>query len=466
MRNAAAVASRNGSAPGLERVLYRLYHLGTGMNAFVARRLRPAGIAVCLLFVFASFLGIGQPQDSVYFLFSMAFILLVSGLCWVFFRWASLRAWRELPRHATAGETIHYPLRIEHAGRRRLRQVWFCETAGDPRPGVEEFLQLREPGEEERNAFDRRLAYYRWQWLISRRRLFDGGVSGAPLDIPAGGRVTCRIPLTPLRRGVIRLDDLRVLLPDPLGLFQRCVKVRNEPLTLTVLPRRHALPALELPGGASYRIGSDSAGNEIGNDGEFLGLREYRPGDPLRQIHWKSWARTGRPITKELEDTFYPRYGLVLDTRAAGDADPAFEEMVSVAASFVATLDSGDSLLDLMFVKQEAHKVTAGRGVGRVEKLLEVLAGVTPDPEPDLEALARLVLAHREDLTSCLVLLHGWDAARADFLRKLSRGGVVCSPILLGNGPKPPEAPAPWIDSEHVARDLQTLPRRLPVYSA
>ena len=81
-----------------------------------------------------------------------------------------------------------------------------------------------------------------------------------------------------------------------------------------VLPRRYPLPPIELPGGAAFKITGETNTNAIGNSGEFVGLRDYRPGDPLRQIHWKSWARTGRPIVKELEDTFYPRYGLVLDT--------------------------------------------------------------------------------------------------------------------------------------------------------
>src|SRR5690606_22341242 len=111
-----------------------------------------------------------------------------------------------------------------------------------------------------------------------------------------------------------RLDDLRVQLPDPFGVFQRNRKVPSPAATLTVLPRRYRIPPVELPGTARLQIGGDATSNAIGQTGEFVGLRDYRPGDPLRQIHWRSWARTGRPIVKEIEDTFYPRYGLVLDT--------------------------------------------------------------------------------------------------------------------------------------------------------
>jgi uncharacterized protein (DUF58 family) len=257
------------------------------------------------------------------------------------------------------------------------------------------------------------------------------------------------------------MQDLRAALPDPLGLFQKCVKVKSSPATLLVLPRRHPLPRITLPGGAAFKISGETNTNSIGTSGEFVGLRDYRPGDPPRLIHWKSWARIGHPIVKELEDTFYPRYGLVLDTLSTGRDDTTFEEAISVAASFAAEIDTNESLLDLMFVKNEAHIVTAGRGVERAEKLLEVLAGVTPCRSGDLKALASLVLRHGDDLTSCVVILNGWDPMRADFLRQLERGGLPCVPIIIGQGKRPDEIPGHWLQSGHIARDLMRLPEML-----
>jgi hypothetical protein len=114
-----------------------------------------------------------------------------------------------------------------------------------------------------------------------------------------------------------------------------------------------------------------------------------------------------------------------------------------------------------MFIKNEAHIVTAGRGVERAEKLLEVLAGVTPERSGDFKALARLVLRHRDDLTSCLVILNGWDERRAALLRDLEENGVICAPIIIGDGPAPAGARGYWLQSGHVTRDLKRLPPRL-----
>jgi uncharacterized protein (DUF58 family) len=457
----AGAISRTPRRRGFAAWLHRTYFRTTGAHFFFSRRFRPAGVALGLVFVLATCLGIGHERGSIYQLFSLTFAMLALGLPLALLRRAKLQATREVPRYATAGEPLRYPVRVRNHGRRSISRAWLGESPPDPRPDVTDFTNLREPGEEERNGFDRTFAYFRWQWLMLRNRLFTEGVSADEIRLKPDESSRVFIELTPLRRGVIRLHDLRVFLPDPMGLFQRCRKVRAEPSTITVLPRRHPLPLIEMPGGAAFQITGESNTNSIGNSGEFTGLRDYRAGDPLRQIHWKSWARTGRPIVKELENTHYPRYGLVLDTLSTDRADVVFEETVTVAASFAAAIDTSESLLDLMFVKNEAHLVTAGRGVERAEKLLEVLAAVTPEREGDFKALARLVLRHAEDLTSCLIVLNGWDALRSQFVATLRQGGILCAPIVIGHGPRPPGVPGYWIESGQVARDLKRMPRQL-----
>jgi len=443
------------------RLLHRSYFHSSSIGHFFMRRLRPAGIGLAAVLLLGGILGLGQPRESVYELFSLAFGLGLLGLPLAWLRRARVTARREIARHATVGETIRYTLHVRNSGQRRVRRAWLVETAPDSRPDLTEFSLQREPGEEERNGFDRMFAYYRWQWLMNRKRLFSGGTSPEELNLAGGGQCQVTVELTPQRRGVIRLNDLRVLLPDPLSLFQRCRKVTAPAATLTVLPRRYPLPPIELPGSARFQIGGEMTGNAIGNSGEFVGLRDYRPGDPLRQIHWKSWARIGRPIVKELEDTYYPHYGLVLDTFPNGGAGAVFEDAVAVAASFAATIDTRESLLDLMFIKDRAHIVTAGRGLARAEKLLEVLAAVEPEAAPGFDVLARLVLRHRDELTSCLVIFAGWDDVRADFLRSLARGGITCAPIIIGNGSPPAGHPGHWVQCGHLARDLRRLPARL-----
>ena len=412
---------------------------------------------------FATFMSVGQPKDSIFQIFCFATGLLFLGFCWVIFRKAKLKASHHLPGHATAGEAVTYSIMVENIGKRKLRSFILSQMMPDPRPSITEFSLLKEPGEEARNVFDRTMVYYRWQWLMSRRKSFTATDSERIAELESGKNLRLKMSLVPHRRGVIAMNQLRVLLPDPLSFFQKCVAVEVAPSRLVVLPKRYRLPRIAMPGEAAFHIGGEETGNAMGSAGEFIGLRDYRPGDPLRQIHWKSWAHTGRPVVKELEDTFYPRYGLVLDTFAGSPDENIFEEMVSVAASFVVGLENSESLLDLMFIADKAHTVTAGRGMGKTETLLEVLAGVQLDGDNRFADLSRTVASHRSHMTSCLVILNGWDTVRAEFIKSLLKADVTCVVFAVGHEERPAGFSGYWLESGEIDRDLLALP---PSFSA
>ena len=116
--------------------------------------------------------------------------------------------------------------------------------------------------------------------------------------------------LTPLRRGVVRFVAATVARPDPLGIY-RALRKQPLPQSLVVLPRRYPLPPIALPGGMKYQQGGVAMASNIGQSEEFVSLREYRRGDPPRHIHWRSWAKAGKPIVKEFEDEFFVRHALV-----------------------------------------------------------------------------------------------------------------------------------------------------------
>ncbi len=450
-----------GKEEKFHRALHRSYLQSSGIRHYFIRRIRPAGIGLAAIMVISMCLGIGHERNAVYQLFSLSVAMGAIGFFWVLFRRVRLKAVRDLPRHGTAGEPLRYSVEVKNVGKRTAARAWLIESEPDTRPPFEEFHNIREPGEEERNWFDRKFVYFRWQWLMLRRRLFHQHLSRKEVRLKPGESSWVTLEITPLRRGVILLKDLRVMLPDPFSLVQKCSKVAALDESVLILPRRYPLPKIELPGGVPYQMSGEATSNSLGNAGEFVGLRDYRPEDPMRQIHWKSWARTGKPIVKELEDTHYPRYGLVLDCLSTDRSDVCFEEGISVAASFACSIDTSESLLDLMFVKNEAHRVTVGRGVQRAEKLLEVLAGVSPQRSGDHKDLAHLVLKYKDDMTSCIVVLNGWDDSRAELLEMLDRGGVLAVPVIVGEGDKPAGVPGYWLRSGEIARELGKLPTRL-----
>jgi uncharacterized protein (DUF58 family) len=362
---------------------------------------------------------------------AFAFLAALLALSWIaslFYR-ARIEARRDMPRYATVGEPFSYRITLANRGARLLAGTLITERFRDPRPTFDEWRRAREPGEEQRNWFDRKVGYFRWRWLIDRHVPRDLEPAAlAPLA--PGERDSVKLAFTPRRRGRIEFVGLTLGRSDPLGLVKGLARVPLE-ARLIALPKRYRLPPIALPGRRRFQPGGVSLAASVGDSEEFLALRDYRPGDPLQRVHWKSFARTGKPVVKEYQDEFFERHALVLDTGSALGEDAAFEDAVALAASFVYTIDTQDCLLDLLFVGGEVREYTAGRGQMRAEQMLEALAGLGPSAPGDFGALARAVLARRATLSSVIAIFVGWDDERARFIAALRAEGFSVRALLV-----------------------------------
>jgi len=248
--------------------------------------------------------------------------------------------------------------------------------------------------------------------------------------VPAGATRDVDVTITAWRRGPLRLVGGVVMRTDPFGVFRSFCRTAA-PQTILVLPARYPLPPLELPGQSREQPEGAALATGIGQSEEFVALRDYRRGDPLKHVHWRSVARTGRVVVKEYQDEHLMRHGLVLDTCCPAHDDLRFEEAVAVAASFACTVPDQESLLDLLLVGDHAVCVTSGRGLGSTQRMLETLATVQPTREIKFDALEALIAQHRAALSSCLVLLLAWDAPRRALIRRLRMQQLPVIVLLL-----------------------------------
>lgn len=439
------------------RWLYRTYRQGSAVSAFVRGRIHPVAWLMMGGGGASVLMGANLERSIVVVLTLLVFSALCVAFTWAFFRQAHISALRELPPTGAVGEELRYEVSVRSEQRRTLSDVFLRETGDDARPTEWEFTHLKEPGEEDRNIFDRTFAFYRWKWLVDRGGAWEGKGRSEAVTLEAGEVKKVTLSLMPRRRGMIRLNDLRAELPDPLGLFQRRRAILNEEDEVLIIPKRYRLSDLELGGRSELKVGGDSASTVRGEGGEFMGLREYRAGDSLRKIHWKAWARTGQPIVKEFEEMRFPRYGLVLDTSLKESGPQLLEEAISVAASFVSTMDRESCLLDLMFVREEPEVFTAGRGVARADRLMEVLARVEGSDDGCYDSLRQLVLRYASEMTACVVVLSGWCPEREKFLDRLRAAGLEVRVYVVGAGEQPGDeglAGAHWLRQDRVQEDL------------
>jgi len=234
----------------------------------------------------------------------------------------------------------------------------------------------------------------------------------------------------------LRLAGVALARTDPMGLFRAFSKVAL-PQSVLILPKRYPLPPIALPGTMKYQEGGVAQASHVGQSEEFVALRDYRHGDPLRHIHWRTWAKAGKPVVREFEDEFFVRHALVLDTFSDHPHSEVFEEAVSVAASFAYTLQTQVSLLDLLFIGPQSYCFTAGRGLAFADQMLEILGCVRPCAEQGFAALERLVLNHAKSVAGCVCVLLCWDLERQEFVKKLKMLGLPVLVLVVQDGKKP-----------------------------
>jgi uncharacterized protein (DUF58 family) len=405
----------------LYRPIYWGYRGFSGLWHWAGRRFTPAGLCVAGGWLAAGVVGVDIENTVTYQSFALLFALLVfSGASSLFFR-ARFSASRLLPRFGTAGQPLHYQVRVKNLTAKPQVGLTVLDDLADPRPAFDEWLAFK-------LAEGRQIRPFR---VTKRRprspfRIATAKAAAVP-PLPAHGEVSVAMELLPSRRGVLRFTGVTVACPDLLGIF-RAFRRMAAPQSVLILPKRYPLPPIALPGQLRYQEGGVALASNIGRSEEFVALRDYRQGDPLRHIHWRSWAKTGKPIVKEFEDEFFVRHALVLDTFTDEPYSEVLEAAVSVAASFACAVVTQESLLDLLFIGNQSYCFTAGRGLGTSDQMLEILASVHNCPDRPFAELEHLVFNHLSVVSGCICILQKWDDVRRHFVDQLKALNV---PVLV-----------------------------------
>ena len=417
------------------RLIYLVYRLFSGARYRAQRRLTNAGWMV-LIGIFAALLMGADTENTVIYqgLSILIFLLLIALAASWSFR-ARFAATRLLPRFGSVGRTFRYRVIVKNLTPKTQSDLTLLENLPDPRPRFQQWKAMQ-------LADEKRIRPFRFSSRRANPYQVATAKEAVVPTVPPSGQVEVRVELEPLRRGVLRFEGVTVARPDPFGLFRAFVKVPVSQ-TAVILPKRYPVPPVALPGSMKYQEGGIAMASSVGRSDEFVSLREYRRGDPYRHIHWRSWAKTGKPIVKEFEDEFFVRHALILDTFTDDPRSDAFEEAVSVAASFACTLITQESLLDLLFVGPQAYCFTAGRGLAHADQMLEILASVQVCPDQPFEKLEHLVLEHAGAVSGCICVLLDWDDSRRKLVGKLRALGVPTMALLvLEPGCKPSMDPA------------------------
>ncbi|RJL31246.1 DUF58 domain-containing protein [Bailinhaonella thermotolerans] len=229
-------------------------------------------------------------------------------------------------------------------------------------------------------------------------------------------------------RGRFRIGPLTVRIADPFGLVElvRSFSVTDDLIvTPEVVPLPHVRLSGEWTGGGESRTRSVAAAGD-----DDVAPREYRQGDDLRRVHWRSTARHGELMVRREEQQWQSRGALLLDTRrhAHRGEGPgsSFEVAVSAAASIGVHL-SRESM-GMRFVTDAGGVHLPDTQPGGA--LLDTLAVARASGNRDLSAgIAALRQGGGDGLIVAVLGQLGAEEARA--LARVRHGTITGVAVLL-----------------------------------
>lgn len=251
--------------------------------------------------------------------------------------------------------------------------------------------------------------------------------------LPAKGKTELKLTVSPLRRGWYQLPRALIYTCFPFHL-RRTGEIFHSLGTVTVWPSFHPLKSVNVPLRSRYQPGGLAFGARAGNSPEYIGNREYRPGDSAKRIDFRSWARLSRPVVKEYQEEYYCRVGLVLDTfgRQKKGICPELEAAVSLSAAIAEFLCQRDYVVDLFVAGAEVYRVRAGRSTGQLSQIMDALACLQLSRRnPFLKVLP--VLSEECPLMSGVIfILLGWDETRYKMVHLAEEAGCEVRVVLVG----------------------------------
>jgi uncharacterized protein (DUF58 family) len=211
------------------------------------------------------------------------------------------------------------------------------------------------------------------------------------------GSLAFEYTITPLERGAWEFSGLELLYRSPLRFWSRKV-------FLPCISRGRTYPdftKLKQAAGRDLRGIRELSGHiprRRGQGMEFLDLREYQPGDPVRAIDWRATGRRGKVIIREYQEEQDQQVLFILDSgyrlhRREGELMPEYmpehqirhtqfdSALNAVLLLSYAALRHGDSVAALSFGAEERW-LPPGKGPGALTGLLNKLYDLKSAPVP------------------------------------------------------------------------------------
>ncbi len=370
--------------------------------------LTPVGIILITALFIST--GIASPglHISAYLLTCVIFALMISSVIFSLFFIPKVELYRTLPDPPTAGSFMVYEVTVKNISRRPIKNLAVNE--GVLPYGL--YFAFEHP------AYKNEVAY-----------------------LAPGHSATVSLVIQCPLRGIYTLPRLFVGSSYPSNIVRWPVKAGSEQ-PLVVHPYFVSQTKFQIPMKSIYQPGGVTISSSIGDSNEFFSTREYRQGDRLRDIHWPSYAHTGKLIVKEYIDEYYVKTALVLDIESfRGENSEGLERRISLAAGITDALANQGFLVDMFANGDKLFRFKRGNPYTYQEEILHIMAGTNLLNKVDFDVLEAKLMKAAHTLSTAIVILRDWDERRAKLCHALHSAGVTLRILIVnpGNLREPPD---------------------------
>lgn len=302
-------------------------------------------------------------------------------------------------------------------------------------------------------------------WILWSDRVAPGvdveGETAGLKTLGSGERLHRSYKIHTVRRGLFRIGPVELESSGPFGMLRR-LAVAQDASWITVLPQAVDLargwplghrPVHQVPRRRSL----------FEDPSRFQGIREYRPGDSLRRVHWRATARSGQLQVKLFEPTVLEGIHLVVDLKsdlyrdlqhglqedrvveAAEDGwvdplagvDAVLELAITAAASLARFVLDGDQRVALTSNGADAGSgerlsLAPGKGGEHWHRLRTLLARAIPAPSPSAAELLATELPRLPRALVTIVVTPYVDDGLVEALWMLHRSGIEAGVVRVG----------------------------------
>ncbi|MCR5431903.1 MAG: DUF58 domain-containing protein [Lachnospiraceae bacterium] len=253
-------------------------------------------------------------------------------------------------------------------------------------------------------------------------------------ELQRGDGISRETTLTCRYRGSYSIGIKAVKIEDYLRLFS--FTYTKNPLVVNVNPRLIRLDKLS---GFDVSHVSPHQSHAVSSERDFA-VRDYIPGDSIRDIHWKATAALGRPMVMKHIGPEEPSVVIVSDSHRLSDDERVF---LPVENKILETLLA----LALYFVSESVTVRSVTRQNGPVERVLEgsdsfdnfytEISSFAFRPEEDFRMLLLDVESSPSLLNaSCIYMVTGeWTPEAYALCDKLGRSGTPVMVCLITDDP-------------------------------